>query len=287
MEFEATYQNLPKNGSKDVEAETIELMNDWQSAYDKANTHWFDGGLTRKEIDSALTGSNLAESERQSLISMKDNFDDLSLLNGSALLPAISSTDPGLTKKIFSNTARDIQYYEPARQFLVDNKEDIDTNDNGTIESGEILDAKGSSEFSDSGELLEYLSDRYFYNLKHTDNQRTSFALIGNVSSDGPDADLNPGGLPNVIDRTQELAYTYQTIDSYRTPLNVAALAGTAVAGSVFKFGALGTVGAFLGLVAVGGVAIAQYSKWNGAKQQDSQENRIHNLTTNISNFNY
>lgn len=270
----------------DAEARAVKIMEDWKSAYKKANSGWFTGGLTAAEIDSALAGKELSEGERTALTTMKDNFDDISALDG-LTRPVISKSDLALAEKLITNSARDVQFYDAASQFLAENREKLDANKDGKIQAHELFLAKENPEFAKSAEVLEYLNDRYNNRLKHTDIGRTSLAFMTFGEQSVQEGDFKPGDVHAAVRKTQELAYNYQNVDDYRNVVSSIAMVGGLFAAKYFKLGKLATVGTVLGATAGTGALGAGVSRLTAPSQQAEQDERIQQLSTKVANLKY
>ncbi len=266
--------------------DAVGLMEGWETAYDKTKTNWI-GGLTHQQIDTALAGTTLDDKERKALQTIKENFDDLSKLDGDAL-SSLSKGDITLFKILVTNTARDIQFHEKSGQFLTENKRKLDKDKNGTVDWFELNNALTSLDFKeDQLETITYLGERASKCLHYADVDRTKYGLSFFKRTSVNEYDFAPGALSYAIDQSQSLAYSYKFADDYRDAAGVAALGAAALVSGATKMGFLAKTGTFVGSLATAGGALMAISDWQGPRQQDAQDERIKRLMTKVANFNY
>ncbi len=264
----------------------VGLMEGWESAYDKTNTTWMQG-LTHKEIDAALAGNQLNDKERKALETIKENFDDLSKLDGDAM-STLSKSDITLFKILLTNTARDIQFYDKSRQFLSENRRMLDTNKDGKVDWTELNEATTSPDFKeDQLETITYLRERTSNMLHYADVNRTKYGFSLYAGSPVNEKDFAPGGLRSTIDHTQSLAYSYKFADDYRDVAGVATVGVALLASRATQMGFWAKAGTLVGSLTAGGFALKTVGEWQGPIQQDAQDERIKRLMAKVANFNY
>ncbi|MBA3994673.1 MAG: hypothetical protein C0469_14240 [Cyanobacteria bacterium DS2.3.42] len=266
--------------------DVLNLMEDWESAYDKAKERWTNG-LTEAGIDKALAGKELNERERTALKTIKDNFDDLANLDGDQMA-SLTKSDLKLFKVLLANTARDIEYYEKGQKFLSENKTKLDKNGDGKLNWYEIYSAKSNPEFKQSQlETITYLSDRYSNNLHYKDVGQTALLFSNYRDTSIPEQDFAPGNLGKIIDQNQSLAYSYKFADDYRNVAVGLAFGTSTLATKYIPMGFWAKTATLVGSLTVGAVGLKTVAEWQGPKQQDSQDERIKRLMTKVANFNY
>ncbi len=267
----------------------MEQFDDWINAVKKVNNHE-SKNLKVNDIDSALLRdeangkTSFTAGERNALLQIKANADDLAQLDGSGAEDGIEPEDFRLFSDLYRNTARDINNYEGARNFMVENKTILDTNKNGILSLSEIQSARQIPSLSDRDkEYVNYLSDRYSRTLRYSNSTSALSVSEANV----PEADFKSGGLSSVVDATQSAVYAHRKYDNQLT----SAYFGGAVLGLTF---ALHARASFLTAAAssilgsgISGLALRPFSNWAGQSQQDSQEQRIHRLMTTVGNLKY
>lgn len=267
----------------------MDQFDDWTNAVKKVN-HYESKNLTVQDIESALLQNEandtyaFTDGERNALLQIKANADDLAQLDGSGAEDGIEPEDFRLFSDLYRNTARDINNYEGARNFMVENKTTLDTNKNGILSLSEIQSARQIPSLSDRDkEYVNYLSDRYSRTLRYSSSTSDLSVSEANV----PEADFKSGGLSNVVDATQSAVYAHRKYDNQLT----SAYFGGAVLGLTF---ALHARASFLTAAAssilgsgLSGLALRPFSNWAGQSQQDSQEQRIHRLMTTVGNLKY
>jgi hypothetical protein len=277
----------PAQTSKTAPAfDAIKLMEDWEGAYTKAHKGWTNG-LTEAEIDKALAGNELNERERKALKTIKDNFDDLANLDGDQMA-SLTKSDLQLFKVLLANTARDIEFYEKGQKFLSENKTKLDSNKDGKISWYEIYSAKSNPEFKkDQLDTITYLSDRYSQTLHHRNTGSTALLFSTYRATPVPEQDFAPGGLGNIIDRNQSLAYSYKFVDDYKNVAIGLSFGAATLATKFINMGFGARAGTLVGSLTAGAAGIKAVAEWQGPKLQDAQDERIKRLMTKVANFNY
>lgn len=276
---------LPKATQAETPVDTVKLMNEWHSAYDKAKTGWVRGPSVQ-ELADCLRREDLTDGERKALITMRDNYKDLSSLDGAQI--DFSKQDLEHFGVLLKNTDRDIKFYDKGQKFLAQNKEKLDINHDGVLDWSEIDKARTNPDFGeDVQDTIKYLSDRYSRNLAHKRYESTGSLFAHYGKQIVPDEDYQPGHLAKVIDKTQELAYAYKVSDELRI-LGTGAGFGVGYAVSkYFNFGMLGMATTIVGTTTLMHQATAEVAKWLGPIQQNSDEERIRRLMTKVANFKY